>query len=214
MIISKMTNYNLLPNEGILLKSTNVLHGGFMSSYTDELILTNFHLIYVKRGMFGNVKEVQKIPLAQIKVVNNRVQVMWGQNPSSGTEQLQIYFIDGRQESFEFQENEKNEIVRWANEISKVVTGDSSNVLYENIQQQNGIKQRAVNVIKDALGVEDTVLPPKPVFHLSTMENNANNAREQDLKRVTRYCMGCGAPITGVKGQVVHCEYCDMDQEL
>ena len=46
------------------------------------------------------------------------------------------------------------------------------------------------------------------------MENNANNAREQDLKRVTRYCMGCGAPITGVKGQVVHCEYCDMDQEL
>ena len=128
-----MTNYNLLPNEGILLKSTNVLHGGFMSTYTDELVLTNFHLIYVKHGVFGNVKEVQKIPLAHIKVINNRVQVMWGKNPSSGMKQLQIYFIDGRQDSFEFQGNEKNEIIRWANEISKAVTGDNSNIVYENI---------------------------------------------------------------------------------
>ncbi len=46
--------YNLQPNEVMILKGEGVMHGGgFGSSYTDELILTNLNLVLLKKGMFG-----------------------------------------------------------------------------------------------------------------------------------------------------------------
>ena len=40
--------YNLQPNEAVLLKDDSVMHGGLMSAYTDELILTNLNLVLTK----------------------------------------------------------------------------------------------------------------------------------------------------------------------
>lgn len=69
-----MVNYNLEPNEAILIQSTGVLceGGGLMTAYTDELILTNISIIHVKKGMFGNVKAVKKYPLSQVNIVNGQ----------------------------------------------------------------------------------------------------------------------------------------------
>lgn len=44
-------NYDLMPNEAILLKQNSVAHGGVLSAYIHELVLTNKNLIW--RNKFG-----------------------------------------------------------------------------------------------------------------------------------------------------------------
>ncbi|WP_416143786.1 PH domain-containing protein [Planococcus koreensis] len=73
-----MVKVNLMPNESIILKSKNVMHGGLMANYTDELILTNQNIIHVKKGVFGNTKNVKKYPLNQIKIFNGKSQAILG----------------------------------------------------------------------------------------------------------------------------------------
>ena len=55
--------YNLQPHEVVLLKDESVMHGGFWSAYTDELMLTNLNLVLIKKGMFGNSKGVLTFPV-------------------------------------------------------------------------------------------------------------------------------------------------------
>lgn len=89
-----MAKVNLMPNESIILKSTNVAHGGLMAVYTDDLILTNQNIIHVKRGVFGNTKNVKKYPVNQIKIFNGIPQAILGKQ-RSGNLQLEIYFLNG-----------------------------------------------------------------------------------------------------------------------
>ncbi len=48
-------DYQLLPHEYMIMNSDRVSFGK-NSMYTDELILTNLHLIYIKKGIFGGKK--------------------------------------------------------------------------------------------------------------------------------------------------------------
>lgn len=45
-------DYQLLPHEYMVMNSDHVSFGK-NNMYTDELILTNLHLIYIKKGIFG-----------------------------------------------------------------------------------------------------------------------------------------------------------------
>lgn len=121
-----MVNYNLEPSESILIQSTGVLceGGGLMAAYTDELILTNMNIIHVSKGMFGNTKRVQKYPLNQVKIINGEAQAIMGKS-TNGIPDLQIYFENG-QVAFKFQSSGKKEIVKYVNEISKVLIGKES----------------------------------------------------------------------------------------
>lgn len=59
--------YNLQPNEVMILKGEGVMHGGgFGSSYTDELILTNLNLVLLKKGMFGIAMPIQEVHLKRV----------------------------------------------------------------------------------------------------------------------------------------------------
>ena len=93
--------YNLHPNEVVLLKDESVMHGGFLASYTDELILTNLNLVLLKKGVFGNSKGVHTFPLNQVKVYNQLAQATIGKAPNH-SDLLEVYFLNG-QEKFSFQ---------------------------------------------------------------------------------------------------------------
>ncbi len=47
---------NLQPNETILLHNNHVYRWGNHEFYTDELLLTNFNMIYIRKGFFGRTK--------------------------------------------------------------------------------------------------------------------------------------------------------------
>lgn len=195
-----MVNLNLQQNEAIIIHSTGVLHGGFMSAYTDELVLTNLNVIYINKGMLGKVKNIQKFPLNQIKIINGQPQVMMGKNSQNSRPQVQIFFKNG-QEAFEFQSSPKREISNWINNITKVLTGDTAQISNsKNIMAIPGAEQVA-ETVKDTIGAF------KDTFGIG-------NKKIKSTQSITGKCIGCMAPISGTQGQMIRCKYCDTNQTV
>ncbi|MBX3116955.1 MAG: hypothetical protein KF808_06385 [Cryobacterium sp.] len=187
--------YNLQPNEVVLIKDEKVMHGGFFSAYTDELMLTNLNLVLVKKGMFGNSKGVLTFPLSQIKVFNQQAQAVVGKAPN-GTNLLEVYFLNG-QEKFAFQWGGKNKINEWIAMIRRAVTGEEAPAQQTASMALPGAEMVA-GVLRDTLGVFKSKLGAKSEVPVKTAGK----------------CRGCGAPVAGFQGQTVNCEYCGTAQQL
>lgn len=197
-----MAKVKLLPNESVILKSDRVLHGGVMASYTDELILTDQSIIYVSKGMLGNTKSIQRFPVNQIKMYEGEPQALMGKS-QNGSQQLEIYFLNGH-ECFSFQSSNKKEIIKWINAICKLLTGHESTRVLNN--GSGGIP--GTEFLAETLrGTVDT-------FKNAFVSRGKAKAEGVSSERVTRKCISCSAPLTGIKGQTVHCRYCDTDQVL
>ena len=206
--------FSLMPNEAVILQETSVAHGGIMSGYTDEIMLTNLNIYCVSKGLLGNTKGVYKYPLNQLKKYNGRPQAVLGKL-SNGTSTLDLYMIDGSKESFYFNSlSNKRKINQWITEITKAVSGDEAlNEVNgrESFVDPNSVAGAVVDVasqVKDA-GVEILgSLGIKPGFLKSVA--GGSSAPE----RVSRKCISCSAPLVGVKGKAVKCKYCDTVQTL
>lgn len=187
--------YALQPNEVVLLKSEAVMHGGRMASYTDELILTNLHLVLLKKGIFGNSKGVHAFPLSEIKVHNGRAQAALGKS-STGFDALEVYFLNG-QEAFSFQSGGKKRIREWVNAIDMAVTGadpreaDSPRMAVPGTDVVAGVLRDTFTVFKSKFAGEPA----------------------QQTKVATK-CSACGAPLTGQTRSTVTCQYCGSAQQL
>lgn len=195
-----MVKVNLMPNESIILKSTNVMHGGLMAVYADELILTNLNIIHVKKGIFGNTKNVKKYPVNQIKIFNGQPQAMLGKQ-RNGSPQLEIYFLHGL-ECFGFQSLPKKEVVKWIKAISHLVTGQESTTV------PSGFAIPGTEYLSETIkGTVDTF---KNTFGINSKKIDNGISFEM----VTKKCISCSAPLIGEKRQTIHCKYCDTDQVL
>jgi hypothetical protein len=195
----------------MVAQEVGVAHGGLMAIYTDELMLTNLNIFCVNKGMFGNTKTVFCYPLNQIKIFNGKPQVVTGKL-SNGMSTLDIYFQNGN-ESFRFQSQNKNKITRWTKLICKIILGDHSQEIefLEEDEKNSGIDldspigqvKEAWNGIKSELGF----IPTKK-------KTSASAVPQPESIRVNKKCIFCSAPLIGIKGQMVHCNYCDADQTL
>lgn len=198
-----MVNYNLEPNESILIQSTSVLceGGGLLTAYTDDLILTNMNIIHVSKGVFGNTKRVQKYPLNHVKIINGEAQAIMGKS-TNGIPNLQVYFVNG-QVAFKFQSSGKKEIGKYVNEISKVLIGKESS--RNSVANQFAIPGAEIvaETLKDTIGVF------KGTFGIKSK----SKAADEPVK-ATKKCIGCMSPLTGTKGLSIRCSYCDTDQIL
>lgn len=114
-----MSDYNLYPNEAILLKSQDVFQG----MRKGDLVLTNLAILWAEKTLFGKIKNVNRIPFNQVKMYNENPQVRLGK-AGNGISQLEIYLVNG-QENFSFNNTllGKREINKWINEITKAITG-------------------------------------------------------------------------------------------
>lgn len=114
-----MSDYNLYPNEAILLKSEDVFQG----IRKGDLVLTNLAILWAEKNFFGKVKNVNRISFNQVKMYNGNPQVRLGK-AGNGIPQLEIYIING-QEKFSFNNKlfAKREISKWVNEITQAITG-------------------------------------------------------------------------------------------
>ena len=185
--------YNLQPHEVVLLKDESVMHGGFWSAYTDELMLTNLNLVLIKKGMFGNSKGVLTFPVNQIKVHNQQAQAVIGK-ATNGSDLLEVYFLNG-QEKFAFQTGGKKKLNEWIAKINQALTGEEA-------QPNSGMAlpgaEMVAGVLKDTLGVFKSKL----------------GSKAEAPVRVASKCRGFGAPVAGFQGQAIMCEYCGSAQQL
>ncbi|MFC5930349.1 hypothetical protein [Cryobacterium melibiosiphilum] len=189
-----MANYDLRPNEVVVLKETGIKHGGTFASYTDELMLTNLNLVLLKKGVFGNSKGVLTFPTDQIKVYNGKAQALLGKS-SNGTPHLEVYFLNG-QENFDFQSGGKKKIFEWVTKIGEVVTGEQASETIVTGLAIPGADYIA-GALKDTLDVFKGRFGSKP-----------------KIERIAGKCSACGAPISGTRGQLSTCEYCQTAQQL
>lgn len=187
--------YNLQPHEVVLLKDESVMHGGFWSAYTDELMLTNLNLVLIKKGMFGNSKGVLTFPVNQIKVHNQQAQAAISK-ATNGVNFLEVYFLNG-QEKFAFRTGGKKKLNEWIAKINQAVTGEEVSAQLDSGMALPGAVMVA-GVLKDTLGVFKSKLGSKAETPVGVASN----------------CRGCGAPVAGVQGQVITCEYCGSAQQL
>ncbi|WP_270308677.1 hypothetical protein [Streptococcus koreensis] len=183
--------YQLLPHEYMIMHSENVCFGK-SATLSDELILTNLNLIHIKKGLFGGKKGQLTIPINQIKLFEGRPQVSI--NKANGDKRLEIYY-NGGQASFGFDNAKDTE--KWASNLIKLITGDTSN--FDSLGDNSffGVDVLAetlrdtFNVFKSGLGI-----------------------KEKEPEKVSSKCTFCGAPISGLSKQTVRCSYCDMEQSL
>lgn len=167
--------------------------------YTDELILTSQNLVLVEKSILGRTKAIRTFPLNQIKVYNGEVQAVPGK-ARNGSPSLDVYFVDGM-ESFRFQINAKKETIFWAQKINQVVTGTAA----------RAISPDATGSEKVAEAMKGTVDAFKGAFGI---KSKAEIAAAAASVPVARGCSACGAHVSGTRGQVVTCAYCDTANQL
>ena len=184
-------DYQLLPHEFMIMHSDHVCFGN-STTLTDELILTNLNLVHIKKGIFGGKKSQQLIPINQIKLFEGKPQVSVCK--VNGSKRLEIYY-NGGQVVFGFDNAKDTD--KWASNLIKLVTGDTSNFDKLGDSSLFGVDVLAetlrdtFNVFKSGLGI-----------------------KEKEPEKVSSKCTFCGAPISGLSKQTVRCSYCEMEQSL
>ena len=149
-----MENYNLLPDEVVLYKREGRLINksekplaSLSTNTTTELILTNLHLVFVKKTkkLFAKEQvEVEVYPIEEIKVYNEIPQIK--QKDTC----VEIYLTNGEKTIDLFS---KHEVRKFVNKAYELLTGKS--VTARGADRVKG----AVNLVDDALGIHtvDTV---------------------------------------------------------
>lgn len=183
-----MARYQLLHSEVVLLNDTSVFRRAFAPC---ELMLTNLNIIVTGRGVFGNSKSFDVLPIGKIKIHNGQAQALL--SSMRGSPSLAIYFVHG-EEQFRFATGGTRKIHAWAAKINEVATGQPATV--DPPPPPDGAFGILADQLKEAFGsLKVTPMQPPP-------------------RRVAAKCGFCGAPIAGIGGQTAKCEYCDGVQEL
>ena len=206
-------NLNLMPNEAVILKEVRVARSGTMGLYTDELILTNLTLVCVNKNIFGNVKNVIRHPLNQIKVFNGNPQAIVGKK-TNGDTALEVYFLNGV-ETVTFQTGSKKKAKKWAEAIVSAICGQSG----ESVGTTNSDKDYdpstvvgAFKEIRDEFKEVGVELMGELGFKRRKKKDKGSSTSISE--KVGKKCMSCSASLIGIRGQVVKCRYCDTSQTL
>ena len=182
-----MNYLQLATNEGIILQSESIYHNKKLC----DLYLTNFNIICVehKKSLLKTTYIPIKFPLCNIKVVNSQTQASALKGDSSWI--LQILFLDSI-EKFEFKydflggQKKKRDVEKWIENLESLTSKtDSKN-------GSSGITEK----IKNVLG------------HVGF------NSDKREPKNITISCTGCGAKLSGTKGNIVKCEFCGVEQAI
>ena len=177
---------NLGPDEAVILKTENIGYGT-LSALKDELILTNKAVIYVKRGLLGNAKNITRFPLNEIKVYNDQAQAMCSR-AQNGYPRLEIYFTDSKQ-NFLFYK--KSDVIKWVDKINELVTGKKTTTSETNARMALPGSEFIAKTLKGTLDVY------KDTFGFT-----------KKIQQRSCKCPGCGSSLTGSKGETTQCPYC------
>lgn len=215
-----MAKIDLLADEAIILRDSQITHDrrNGSDSIAGELLLTNFALLVVHKGIWGGIKEVVRLPLEQIKIVNGVPQVNIGMS-QRGKRQLHVHFAYGI-EAFSLgeadddsenlidalltsaKEKERRNLNEWCNAITHAVLGipiDEGSAFDSHAGPLSAV-MGAVNAVTERVS-NSAVL-------------SSGNGRKSVPANKTCRCIGCMAPLSGKEGQRITCKYCDTEQVI
>ena len=202
------STYHLHPDEWVVSKTgAGAYHGQRprIGTTTTELVLTSRNILVVSVTMMGRPKGVRYFPLDQIRVIDGRPQVFAA--GGIGRNLLEVHFHHG-QESFGF--GSRNELHAWVDNVYKLMTGRSDEISTTTDLSTNG-GGSVGDQLKDQL--KDTLDQFKASLGLASGDDHKGIATSNP-DRAAGKCTSCSAPITGITGRVVRCEYCQSHQQL
>ncbi len=151
-----MVDIELGSDEVVILDSTDVGKGGFSSSFSDELVLTNHSIVCVEKGIFGRVKNVQRYQLNNIKIYNGLAQAIASNPRDKCGLALTVYFLNYK-ETFFFSPSSWKELREWVESINELLTGVRCGFKPEDIGMKKPIGEQLASIIESARPVAEGV---------------------------------------------------------
>ncbi len=155
-------------------------------------VLTDQHIYHITTGFFGGIKDVNKLPLRQIQIENGKAQVTVKFAVLEGSKL--VVRANNRTYTYAFTNTLTNEAKKWGDYITQKLTGYTADV------EQTG------EIAEVASQIKGTIDAFKGAFGVKSMLSSN--------EKVNGKCNACRAPISGNKGSVVRCPYCDTEQKL
>lgn len=188
-----MANYEYGRDEAHVHTVANVWPSESLPGMTHELVLTTRNIVINGKGMFGGDKGTTVYSLRNVVVIDGRVQVKLGKKPN-GLHNIDIRFRDGARQ---FGLRDKREAKYVVQKIEELVSGSGG--------APDAFDSSASAVVADTM--KDTVDTLKSAFGFKSQSAAPPAA-------VARTCGSCGAPVSGLKGKVTICSYCDSPATL
>lgn len=194
-----MDRYGLRTNETILMKNKAFyFKGGLFGREAVDFLLTDLSIILASKNFFDQIKETTRIDLSDIKTINGQPLVKVKDN---------LYLIISTLKGeFKIEFYDKREARLVCKNIANLMYGDPIELELEEKETLFGSEELAeswkntVNTFKKSFLGEEVEQKKQPQKKVSPI--------------ITKKCIGCGAPLSGRKGTVQHCSYCDTDQVL
>lgn len=199
-----MNDYNLTPDEFVIMKEASPTLAGARKQRLDEVVLTNLSLILVmsvQEGLFKRTRYVKRLPLATLRRSEAGPQALACK--LDGMWWVQASFADDTV-SFSLADNAKSTAQRWAEGIRLAASGDVAA-----IRTASTLPPELADI---ASGAKDVISSLFAGAAAGTPEAPA--AADKPSAFVTQRCIGCHAPLSGKRGSMVTCPYCDTKQTL
>lgn len=143
-----MAKYELRSDEAVILRSDQIRWTGGRRGGSDELILTNHHLIVLDKGILGRA-EAEYFRLDQVKVIDGRPQALV-KKARDGKQHLEVFLLD-RTEVFVLESGGRREAVKWANSIAAAVSGNGMKVQDRTTMALPGT-ELVIGTLRDTVG--------------------------------------------------------------
>lgn len=178
-----MAGMTLAADEVVLSELIDAQDASKFTTKFCNVILTNKRIVVNKVGAFGKAKFDFEKPLSAVKTYNGAAQVKVSTVNGLMTK-IDIY-LSSEQLSYEVSGAGNTDVIRFANELNRVVTG--SNV---DIYSLSGNDTGASAFKKAFWGI------------------NSVEAKKNVNQKVAIRCTGCGGSFEGIKGSTAKCPYC------
>lgn len=155
-----------------------------------QVLLTDRNLMIGIEGTFGGIKETQVYPINQIVVVNGNAQV----RVTSGSS----VEIDTNQGRVALSMQSRGDARKLAEHLRSAATGKPVDLSADEVGGLAGMAGELGGALRDTVG--------------SFAKGLGFGSEQAQMAAVE--CSGCGAPLTGKKGESVRCPYCDAIRQL
>ena len=194
--------YNLHPNEAVIMKTDNISRDDGFKSYIYELTLTNLNLILVKKGAWREkVLDVLYFPVNSIRSYDGKASIILSKDKMYP--KMEIHFQSGV-EVISFEKRKEAEL--WVDNINRLLTGgelvpnNADNNAIPGTEFVAGTLKGTIDTFKGVFGIksnstaivatEEAVIPERIVICDYCGEKTAITPRS------AAKCRGCGAPIS------------------
>ncbi len=181
------SEFNLKPEEAVILSAEKVAYGNGPFNGNNDLILTNQAIIFIKKDLFGKVKEVTRHPLSDICMSAGKPQAVKNQTDAVSAS-FDVYLTYGV-EKFKFTFG--SEVDEWVASVTETITG-------EKVQRKNEFE----DLINFADTVSGSVNSLRKAFGIKSTEQGACK------------CSSCGASLSGTEDEVVICPFCGTHNKI